>query len=54
MQDFNYTCPKCGNTEREVGEFRGAFFVPLPQANFALNSLPLKKLAVMVDKSYGR
>ena len=24
MQDLNYTCPKCGNTRCEVGEFRAA------------------------------
>ena len=22
MQEFNYTCPKCRNTECDVGEFR--------------------------------
>ncbi len=22
MQEFNYTCPKCRNTEYDVGEFR--------------------------------
>jgi predicted nucleic-acid-binding Zn-ribbon protein len=28
MQDFNYTCPKCSNTQCDVGEFRaaGGFF----------------------------
>ena len=28
MQEFNYTCPKCKNTECDVGEFRatGGFF----------------------------
>ena len=24
MQDLNYTCPKCRNTQYEVGEFRAA------------------------------
>ena len=24
MQDFNYTCAKCSNTECDVGQFRAA------------------------------
>ncbi|MHC4394453.1 MAG: zinc ribbon domain-containing protein [Planctomycetota bacterium] len=24
MQELNYTCPKCRNTQYEVGEFRAA------------------------------
>ena len=24
MQELNYTCPKCGNSQCEVGEFRAA------------------------------
>ena len=24
MQELNYTCPKCGNTQCEVDEFRAA------------------------------
>jgi predicted nucleic-acid-binding Zn-ribbon protein len=24
MQDFNFTCPKCGNNQCDVGEFRAA------------------------------
>jgi len=24
MQELNYSCPKCGNTQCDVGEFRAA------------------------------